>query len=124
MGEMTEVIPQGPNRHCGDLEPHDRHVNKATLGGGVGAWCDGVTPLGAFVELTIRVPLQRAGTSHKAAMAFMERTGLGMFVSYLDHPNTALVLRARTQDGLDVVYPVVRSDNGKGFKVVVMPDGG
>lgn len=135
MGSVNMPLPQGPMAHCGDLEPHDKHasvgefvpVSSSGRRVQVGqAWCDGVTPLEPFVELTIRVPLQAGGpatASHEAAMRFVERAGLDVFVSYIDHPDSSLLLRVRTADLVDRVYPVIRNKDSKGFKAVVMPDG-
>ena len=134
MGEIERVIPQGPNRHCGKLEQHDKHPNYIPVQGTIpatdgvtidGSWCDGVPPLEAFAELTIRVPLSKGGvaaTSHEAAFKLVQAAGLSLFVNYLDHPKTALVMRIRTADGQDRVYPVIRNKDGKGFRAVVMPD--
>lgn len=125
MGNLSVPLPQGPMKHCGKLEAHDKHPNLSTVGGGVAMWCDGVTPLEPFVELTIRVPLSNGGAavSNAAAVKLLATHGMSFFVNYLDHPKTALVLRARTQDGVDRVYPVIRNAEGKGFKAVEMPDG-
>lgn len=50
---MGALIPQGPRRHCGNPENHDRHPNLPTDG----SWCDGLQPLVDFVEVTVRMPL-------------------------------------------------------------------
>jgi hypothetical protein len=123
-------MPQGPMVYCGNIEEHDKHPmpGQGFVRGPdfKNAWCDGVPELKPFVELTIRVPLQSAAfasTSHEAAMRFMERAGLEMFINYMDHPDTSLVMRVRTADRGDRVYPIIRNAEGKGFKAVVMPDG-
>jgi hypothetical protein len=119
MGEVTTVIPQGPNRHCGKLEEHERHPNRAP--GPDYDWCDGVPPIEPFVELTIRVPLKPQGVvadNHEMARRLFGRKGLGFFVENLEHPDTRLVLRIRTTDK-DAVYPVIHRDTG--LTAVVMP---
>lgn len=126
MGEMTTVIPQGPNVHCGNEEPHDKHQNARGIPG-VGmtdlpSWCDGVPPLSQFVELTIRVPLRPEGPSakdHKTALEVLARHGLSLFVTYMDHPSTDMVMRVRTADK-DRVYPIIKRKGG--LAAVVMPD--
>jgi hypothetical protein len=134
MGEMI-AIPQPPKVQCGMGEKHEEHHNVRSKGAvpkgmvrfgssNLPSWCDGLPPLEAFVELTIRVPLRGEGfasTSNAAAMKFVERAGLAVFVNYLDHPDTSLVLRVRTQDLVDKVYPVISNPEGVGFKAVEMP---
>jgi hypothetical protein len=124
MGSMSIIIPQGPNRHCGNTEPHDRHenlVNVTPLGSaeeklvpGDGSWCDGIPPLQEFVELTVRVPLsayfgdekpEDLGLDHRAVLqALGEETGYANFILELaDASDSSWVLRLRAA-GQDRVY--------------------
>jgi hypothetical protein len=51
----------------------------------------------------------------------MVRFGSSNLPSWCDHPDTSLVLRVRTQDLVDKVYPVISNPEGVGFKAVEMP---
>ena len=109
MGQMSEALPQGPMVHCGDKESHGQHANPTH--GDLDAYCDGVTPLEEFVEITVRVPLsayfgdegpQGAGlTSHReviAAMADNNEQVLGWFWEMADDQLIPLRVRACGED--------------------------
>jgi hypothetical protein len=126
MGKMTTVIPQGPNMHCGDTREHSKHVNEDP-GFVRGSWCDGVPPLSSFVELTIRVDLERwAGTAggqdHETVLKFLAEHGFGVIIDGIGHKLGAVVLRVRTEDR-DKVYPIIKATGSTGLTAVVMPDG-
>ena len=114
---MERGIPNGtPSKHCGNPEPHERHAS-------VGEWCDGVPPLEPFLELTVRASVRElfgdVNPSHQQALHLIARYGLGMLVDCIEKPETARVLRVRTGDGVDKVYPLLVNADNKGFKAVV-----
>lgn len=114
---LTQMLPQGPNRHCGNANHHDRHVNLPVDG----SWCDGIPLLPPFYELTIRLPLEvaggiGAGASHQQALDYLQEWSLRVILDMVSDAQT--VLRVRTTDGVDKVYPVVAGRNG-GFSAVV-----
>jgi hypothetical protein len=126
---LTNMLPQGPNRHCGNLELHERHalveefvpVDREGFGQSrvVQAWCDGIPPLEAFYELTTRVPLesfQIAGASHEEALNYLRDNG-GLLFIMANVINSKVVLRVRA-GGEDRVYPIIAGRNG-GFSMVV-----
>lgn len=114
MGSLKGPLPQGPMKHCGDLQPHDKHPNQSTIGGkaSVGMWCDGIPPLEPFLELTVRVPLGNfpgEGGTHTELMRDICDEGIGTYaIDPIGDPGVTVVLRVRTQDGVDRVYPVKR----------------
>jgi len=123
----TSVIPQGPNKHCGNVELHERHasvgefvpVSASGRRVQVGqTWCDGIPPLEPFVELTVRVPLAHFMGSdpearhHKVILGWLAEEGLGVIVDEMGERGSATVLRVRTGDGVDRVYPLIRKKGG------------
>lgn len=107
MGEMMP-IPQGPNMHCGNTEPHDKHPT-------TGAWCDGVPPLEPFVELVVRVPLTGDLAFPGEEHALIVQCILDDLPSYVFeemYPPTAAKSSLRVRaGGEDRVYPL-RYENG------------
>jgi len=109
MGQVREVIPQGPSQHCSDQQPHDMHLNTepGTL---KGSHCDGVPVLEPFVELTVRVPLKAFGAngghvSHQGILRLIGERGLGAIVDAMNSEHARVALRVRAGDR-DRVYPI------------------
>lgn len=129
-------LPQGPMKHCDNLEPHDKHPRYIHVEGtwpmtdGVtvdDSWCDGVPPLKPFVELLIRVDLElwggtADGRDHQGVLEFLEANGgLGVIVDAIGSKHSSVVLRVRTED-LDKAYPIIKRAGVSGLAAVVMPD--
>jgi hypothetical protein len=113
---LNRILPQGPNIHCGDKEPHDKHANAVVPN----AWCDGVPPLESFYELTIRVPLScygHADDSHQQALHLLNEEGLGFILDQATNTAALLALRVRA-GGEDRFYPMFPNGTA-GFKMVV-----
>ena len=124
MGTLNSIIPQGPNRHCGNPEKHDRHSNvrlddvaDPKVFEYEGSWCDGIPPLEPFAELTIRVPLTRNvdgtgaivvgdGSTYDLVVEILtDGDILSIFQAYFPLAKTSRVLRVRW-GGRDEVYPL------------------
>ena len=111
-----------PSKHCGILEPHPKHQNVRSPGGkplglkDLPSYCDGVPPLEPFVELTIRASVRElfgeVTMTHDQALCMVSKYGLGMLVDCIDKPETAKVLRVRSGDGKDKVYPLISREAG------------
>jgi hypothetical protein len=119
--EELKIDNGAPNVHCGNPAPHVRHGNTRKARG---SWCDGIPPLEPFVELTIRATLTELfgidkPIRHDRALHLIAKYGMGMLVDCIDKPDTAMVLRVRTNDGRDKVYPIIKSSEGQGFKAVL-----
>lgn len=105
MGEIDPGIGNGlPNQHCGLKASHPMHANDGT-------YCDGVPPLGPFLELVVRVPLvdelAMTGADHQEALQCILDEGLQTFAfDELTNPRTSVALRLRWC-GEDRVYPLV-----------------
>lgn len=121
---LNKILPQGPNVHCGQPTSHEAHANlseptgSSTEGESPSAYCDGVPLLESFAEIAIRVPLQHwsgtaDGRDHEGVLAFFAENGLGVFVDALGKPDTATLLRVRSEDGVDKVYPLLDRKDGK-----------
>lgn len=106
MGEsVTGILPQGPERHCGQPGYHPKHQNTHPLPPNPvdGTWCSGVPVLEPFVEVTVRVPFNVALKSgefvpkdHRGALMMLAIIGLGsVLVDNLDHADTRMTLRLR-----------------------------
>lgn len=108
MGEgpvSGNIVPQGPMRHCGQPDEHPLHVNE---GADPYTYCDGVSPLEDFFELTIRRPMtdmwQEDGLDHDGWLAYFEAEGVSVVFDEYDSPQSTTLLRIRLK-GKDVVYP-------------------
>lgn len=116
MGSLSSPLPQGPRKHCGKLDPHDKHSmpDQGFVHGPEfkNTWCDGVPPLGPFVELLVRVPLGNfgpEGVTHAELMRDICDEGIGTYaIEPIGNPGVSVNLRVRTVDGVDRVYPVKR----------------
>lgn len=109
MGQLSEIIPQGPNIHCGLLASHSRHPNSGTP-----SWCDGIPPLEPFIELVVRVQLKDhlnpGGLTHSQLLKDIQEEGLQTYVwDEIDTSGTVAALRVRW-GGNDRVYPVVNGE--------------
>lgn len=106
VSQLSQMIPQGPNRHCEVVRKHDRHSNEDTDG----SWCDGVPRLEAFIELTIRVPMTSfmgdLKEDHQVVMGWLADEGIGIIVDEVGE-TARTCIRVRTSDGIDRVYPLV-----------------
>lgn len=129
---LNSILPQGPNRHCGNPELHVKHasvgefVPVSATGERVQvgqAWCDGVPPLPPFVEVTVRVPIEQLGfidadkVPHQLVLDELGRVGLGPVFSSIAYA-MALIIRVRTSDGIDKIYPMLKKEKGL-YQVVV-----
>jgi hypothetical protein len=114
MGAMSIIIPQGPNRHCGNPELHDRHQNINAALATLDSWCDGIPPLAEFVELVMRVPLtaffgsegagEHYNTHEEVLDALGEETGhINYLIEFADAEGTSVTVRLRAL-GKDKVY--------------------
>lgn len=112
MGQV--MLPQGPRVHCDNPEPHDKHTNHHP--DFPYAWCDGVPVLEPFIELTVRVPLRNfyadEKPNHVTVLHLLAEEGPGIILDEIGVDNVATLLRVRTGDGVDRVYPLVRHNNG------------
>jgi hypothetical protein len=118
MGEVK--LENGmPSRHCGLLDGHPRHPNLMPVDG---TYCNGVTPLQPFVELTVRVPtrslLGAEDNDHQKVLALLHDEGLGILLDMLDREETRCALRVRA-GAEDRVYPLLHRKGFPGFKAVV-----
>lgn len=109
---MGQLMEQGPNVHCGNDAKHAKHSNRTNTFLHA-AWCDGEPPLEPFIELAIRIPLEAMFgddlVSHVPVMRTLAEEGLATLVDYMNDKTAKTTLRVRTGDGLDRVYPVVKS---------------
>lgn len=116
---LNSILPQGPNIHCGNDDLHVKHANTVIAN----AWCDGVPPLPPFVEVTVRIPIEKLGffdadkVPHQLVLDELGRVGLGPVFSSIAHA-MALIMRVRTSDGIDKIYPMVKKEKGL-YRVVV-----
>jgi hypothetical protein len=116
MGSLSGgVIPQGPNRHCGDIEKHESHAHLPNVEDGFAssdhAWCDGIPPLEPFVELVARVPLGSWGFpedyTHAQVVQAIQDEGIPTFVFDEMAPGGFAKASLRVRwGGVDRVYPV------------------
>jgi hypothetical protein len=130
VGILEHGIDNGtPSRHCGDPASHPKHAVTENWVTGEHlpderSYCDGVTPLGDFVELTVRVPLAgwlkpEDGLTHEELLRDMLEEGLSTYIwDELDASSTKAVLRLRAC-GKDAVYPL--RYNGNGLEVAHEP---
>jgi hypothetical protein len=104
------------NEYCGAADEHPKHLVMANE-----VYCDGVPRPEPFVELTVRASLTELfgemQVSHEQALHLVGKYGLGMLIDCIGKPETAMVLRVRSGDGQDKVYPLISS--GSGYKAVV-----
>lgn len=132
MGSLDGGVDNGtPSRHCGKIEPHGKHHNVRSPGGkplgmnDLPSYCDGVPPLEPFVELTIRASMQELfgemAPTQEQAQHLVARYGLGLLIDCLDKPETAMVLRVRSGDGQDKVYPLLKRKDGSMMAVTHAP---
>ena len=103
MGVVSGIDNTLTAQHCGQPTSHARHATDGT-------WCDGITPLVPFGELTVRVPLtghmSMEPATHDEALHCILDEGLGAYVwDMLDQPTTRAALRLRW-GGQDRVYPL------------------
>jgi hypothetical protein len=122
MGQLSSILPQGPEVHCGLRAKHPAHTNNSNT---VihNAWCDGNPPLEPFVELTIRVPMNfwrddMPEWGHAKVLTFLGLQGIGVIVDAMGHEDAAMVMRVRTNDK-DHVYPVLKKKGRSDLSVVV-----
>lgn len=143
---MSDALSHGidngtPSRHCGNDVEHPKHLN-AVLGESApasftddgkvmmnarkvvydGTYCDGVPPLGDFVELTVRVPLtdylaMTDVPTHSDALNAILDEGLSTYIwDELTSTRTRVALRLRTK-GEDRTYPLRPADNQMSMEV-------
>lgn len=110
MGALSEAMPQGPNRHCGDVERHIAHTNPSSAEDT--AWCDGIPPLEPFVELVARVPLGSWGFpedyTHAQVVRAIQDEGIPTIVFDEMAPGGFAKASLRVRwGGEDRYYPVV-----------------
>lgn len=127
MGAMSGGIDNGMSKvHCGLAEEHDVHLN--SFPETVGSYCDGVPPLGHFVELTVRVPMVALfgndPTTQDKVLGLLHDEGLGILIDEVTESDTRCALRVRSGDGKDKVYPLLAGKRWPGFKVAVQDDQG
>lgn len=117
---MGEVRLQNgmPSVHCGQLEEHTKHPNKDQT-----TYCDGVQPLEPFVELTVRASMRELfgelAVTQEQARHLVAKYGLGLLVDCIGKPQTGMILRVRSEDGVDKVYPLVKRTLTSGYAAVV-----
>jgi hypothetical protein len=118
----SNILPQGPMVRC-DLvaqhEPHSMRLESVVPN----AYCNGVPTLDPFIELAIRVDLElwggtAGGRTHQEVLDFFAQHGLGLIVDAIGSEKAASVLRVRTGEGHDQVYPIV-GKRGNELRVVI-----
>lgn len=118
MGEVAHIDNGLQNEHCGSPVQHPKHLVVVN-----GVYCDGVPRLEPFVELTVRASLTElfgdVVVTHDQALHLLGKYGLGMLVDIIGKPGTAIVLRVRSGDGNDHVYPMIRKSSGPGYVAVI-----
>lgn len=108
---IGNIVPQGNNIHCANPHEHPVHSRTREQVGAdkLPAYCDGVSPLEDFFELTIRRPMtdmwKEESLDHDGWVAYFEAEGLSVVLDEYDDPQSTVLLRIRLK-GKDVVYPV------------------